>query len=358
MISYLQRYLARSILTWIALMMMLLLSIELFFSLIQEAKQLGTGHYGLAEVFSVLILSIPGRVYQMFPLSALVGTLMGLSVLASHSELVAMRAAGLSIVKMLRMVLKIGLLLSVLLSILGEWGAPWCDHMAESIRAYALSGGQAVQTHDGLWLREGEQFVHIHRIIAPDQLEGVTLYQGDAHQHLEEALSAEAALYKPEQGGWILKNVRQTNFKEVKKLILSQHSEMQWRVDLNPTLLKISTIQSLDQLSATQLWHTIQFREKNGLSVAAYELSFWQKLMKPLATLMMMALGIPFVLGPLRQASQGLRLLTGIFLGFVFYTLNASLGPFMLVYHWPAGLGAVLPLLLFGGLAVWLFKRF
>lgn len=354
----LQGYIGRTVFLWTMLMMLLLLSIELFFSMVQEAKQLGVGDYDISTLFMVLALSIPGRIYQMFPFSALVGTLMGLSQLAAHSELVAMRASGMSIRQLLLMVLKTGAVLSILLGVLGEWGAPWCDRLGESMRAYALTEGKLVKTEDGIWLREGDNFIHIDRIVNDRELEGVRIYRWDSEDKLSEMIQAGWAFYDSDLGYWHLKKGQKMALEGMQKRPILIFDELIWQADFSPTVLKISTAESLEKLSMSELWQSIQFRKNNELSAQAYELSFWQKCLKPFSVILMMLLGIPFILGPLRQVSQGIRLLTGIFLGFGFYILNASLGPFMLLHHFAPWLGAVLPLVLCGGFGILCFNRF
>ncbi|MFX8926233.1 LptF/LptG family permease, partial [Acinetobacter baumannii] len=74
----------------------------------------------------------------------------------------------------------------------------------------------------------------------------------------------------------------------------------------------------------------------------------WHRIIQPFASLVMMLLALPFIFGPLRQTSNSIRLVIGLVIGFCFYYANQFFGPIVLLFHWPALLGALLPSLLFG----------
>ncbi|SVB18436.1 uncharacterized protein METZ01_LOCUS171290, partial [marine metagenome] len=80
-------HVGRTILQHTLIVMGVLVGIFLFLTFIDQLSDLGTGTYGLLAVLRFVVLSTPGIVYQIFPMAALVGTILGLSVLARHSEL-------------------------------------------------------------------------------------------------------------------------------------------------------------------------------------------------------------------------------------------------------------------------------
>lgn len=352
--QYLQKNIFGAVVRVIGLILLLLVSLDLFFSLVNEMRQVGVGHYSLNDALVVLLLSIPSRMVQMFPMSALIGTLMGLGVLASNSELIAMRAAGVSIWQIVRMVLKLGMLLAILIFLLGEFIAPIFERLAQNHKAFALSGGQALKTEQGVWMRDGNDFIHIHNMNISGRLEEIVRYRFDDALRLQETSFAKAAEYRDKQ--WMMQDVQTTIFHQHFVETRSAPIEV-WKSDINPEVLRVSGVKYLDQLSLRGLWHTIQFRRANDLEVGLYQLALWDKLLRPLGILVMMFLGIPFILGPLRQASTGLRLIAGILLGFSFHTLSASLGPFLVLYSWPAWCGAFFPIVLFLTFGAWLLRR-
>ena len=95
----LQRYIAKTILASTMMVLFVLLGLYTFMDFINELDDLGKGNYQLMDVARYMALSMPKRIYELLPVAALLGSVLGLDNLASQSELVAMRAAGVSIQK-------------------------------------------------------------------------------------------------------------------------------------------------------------------------------------------------------------------------------------------------------------------
>lgn len=347
-------YIGTTITKLILLVVLLELGIDFIFSLVNELRYVGTNDYSLLQAFSYLILTTPERVYLMFPISALIGTLMGLGVLASHSELVVMRAVGMSIGDIILAVLKTAFVLALIAWCFGELVAPEAEQLAQNQKSYALSGGQAMNTKSGTWLKDGNSFVYIRTTMVGGHLEGITRYQFDKDLKLLKSSYAEYADYKNKE--WVLSHIRQTSFVEGKPKVESISQEI-WHSAVNPEMLGVVGVKALEKLTMNGLLQTISYRENNGLDSARYKLAFWEKVFQPFAVLIMMFLAIPFVFGPLRETSLGLKMLSGIMFGFIFYILNKLIGPMAVVFHWPAILGAIIPSFLFFLLGLWLLRR-
>lgn len=347
-------YLINTLLASIALVMLLLVGLDLVFSLVNEVRDIGTGDYSFWHAALFLIMNMPQKIYQMFPMSALIGTLLGLGVLASNSELVVMQAAGISIHKITRTIVVIALGLGVMVWVLGEAVAPNLDRMANDMKASALSGGQTIKTSNGTWMRDGDDFVHVRKMYVGGHLEGVTRYLFDDNLELKKAIYASYGDYIHDH--WVLKDIKVTEFNPEG---ITRHSdeESRWDSVLSPNILSVAGEKYLDKLSMIGLRHTIEYRKVNGLDAKPFELAFWEKIVQPFSIAVMMFLAVPFVFGPLRSATMGLRLLTGILVGFSFHTFNEMFGHLALVYHIPPILGATLPTLVFMSLGFYLMRR-
>ncbi|HRE33027.1 MAG TPA: LPS export ABC transporter permease LptG, partial [Candidatus Berkiella sp.] len=310
--------------------------------------------YTTQSAIAYILLSLPAQIAQAFPMSALVGTLLGLGLLASRSELIVMRSVGWSIGDIIWAVMKLALVLVFFVWMLGEWVAPMTDNIAHHQKATALSQGQALATTQGTWLRDGYAFVHIQSIEDSHHLTGVTRYEFNEQQQLQKASFAKTAEY--DHHHWVLHDIQETIFGEAN--LTKAHIEKQdWNSNIKPEIFTIVGVKDLDELSITGLWKTIRYRQANHLDAKPYLLAFWQKMMRPFATVVMMFLAIPFIFGPLRSATMGLRMLVGVMIGFVFFTINQLFGPLTLVYSLPPILGASLPTLLFLGGGLYLLKR-
>ena len=347
-------YLWKSILVAIFLVLTLFIGLEFIFSLVNELRYVCTGTYSTIDAFVFILLSMPQHIAQLFPMATLVGTLMGLGMLASKSELIILRASGMSLGDIIAAVLKLAFILAMLVWLMGEWISPMAEKMAHSNKALSLSHGQALRTNNGTWMRDANNFIHIQSMTTDGHLEGITLYQFDKDMQLVKASFAQNADY--DQHHWVLHEIQETIFEEG-KTSRQNLDEQVWNSNLSPQVLSQVSIKDLDDLSLMGLWHTIKYRQKNHLEAKPYELAFWQKIVRPLATLVMMFLAIPFVFGPLRSSTMGLRMLVGVLVGFVFYTFNQLFGPLTLVYQIPPIIGAFLPTVMFLLLGLFFLKR-
>lgn len=350
----LDKYIAKEITERVFIVALALLGFDLFFTLVHELKVIGQGSYTLGAAFGYLALTIPNRLYLMFPWAALIGALLGLGALASHSELVIMRVSGISVARITIAVLKAALWLMLIVVGLGEGIAPTTERLAQERRTLALSGGQALETADGLWVRHGAEFIHIDAVRAAGELLGITRYQFNAQQQLQEALYAKRAILGSR--GWELQEVQGTRFQENKTEIFSEKTLVLPQL-FNPEILETARIKHPERLSIFTLWRTIRQRSQNELNIETYELAFWSKLFQPLVVLMMVWLAVPFVFGPLRSVSMGFKMVTGILVAFTFHTVNNVFAPLTVVYQLPPVLAVLLPIVVFSGIGAYLLRR-
>ncbi len=348
------RYVWKTLLGTILLSMFLVFGIDLIFSFVSEVRYLGKGDYTFWHMIIFNLLSMPQTIYQMFPMASLVGTLMGLGVLASHSELIVIRAAGISINQIMGMVIKLSFILAFFAWCLGEWVAPTTDKIAQNQKAVVLSGGQTLKTEHGVWLRDNNKFINIRSVDVGGHLEGIISYEFDKDFSLQKASKASYADYIGDH--WVLYDVKVTTFLE-DKLQTQHYPQMDWQSTIDPNILRILGTKYLDELSLVGLWKTLQYRKKNELDYRPYQLALWQKIVQPFAIMVMMFLAIPFVFGPLRSSTQGLKLVIGMVVGFLFHTVNDLFGPLTLVYQLHPIIGACLPTLVFFGLGCYALKR-
>lgn len=351
--DYLTWYLGKVILSMIVLTLVLVLGIEWIFDLVNELKQVGVGDYSLPQALFFLLLNSPAKLYDFFPLCALIGTIMGLGVLAGHGELTAMRAAGHSIGNIAFKIMKSAFVITLLVTLLGEYYIPSWQNTAQKQKAYALSKGQALQTEKGAWLRDGKDFVHIDKI-EKNKLTGVTRYQFDDKMQLHTTVFAKEADFQ--QNHWVLKDIQETQIND-EQITKKNIDTQDWHSHIQPTVIQIVGNKGADKLSFQELSQTIAYRQSSGLAVSQFKLIWWQKLTQPLASMLMIFLAIPFVFGPLRSSSLGVKMVVGISLGFVFFSFNKALGPIAIVYNWPAWLAVFTPSVLFSLLAAWVMKK-
>lgn len=348
-----RNYIGSNVLYSMLLASLVLIGLEILINFIGELDDIGNGDYTVWQALIYVLLETPRCVYSLFPMAALIGVLMGLSLLASHSELIVMRTAGVSIARISATVLQVALVIVLFITAIGEIAGPWLKHIADTRKAITTSGGQAVKTVHGTWIRDGQSYIHIEAILPNAQLQGVTRYVFNSEHRLLSVTYAKNAYYQHHH--WHLQDVEQSTI-HPSSVTTQRLPETDLTISLNPRLLRISQIQP-DEMTLPQLRSYVKYREQNGLRASHYNLAFWQRLLQPLATTLMIFLAIPFVFGPLRSATMGLRFIAGICLGFTFYLLNQFFGPMSVVYQFPPALAASIPTFVIGIVALLLMRR-
>lgn len=314
-------YLGKTMITFTAVAACLLLGIELLFSVVNEFRVLGTGDYNTLNMLVYLLLTAPQKIVKLFPLSVLLGTLIGLGSLASHSELIVMRTQGLSILNIIGILMKTGVVLVAFMWGIGEIAVPFLEQKANQLKAVAMSGGQALETKQGIWMRDGQSFVHVDNISLDGRLDGITRYEFDSNLHCTKISYALYGYYKDHH--WMLYKVQESLLDEnTPRISHATFESQQWNSVLSPKILKVVSAKSLEKLSLVGLWNTLKYRKTNHLETRVVELIFWGKVVQPLVTLVMILLAVPCVFGPLRNSTMGLRLLTGLSVGFSFYIVT------------------------------------
>lgn len=331
-----------------------LLSVDLFFYFVNELRFVGHGDYTLLSALAFIALTIPRKIYVIFPWAGLLGALLALGSLAKSSELIAMRSAAFSIRKIVLAVLKVGAIITLVMFIFGEVLAPKSENLAQQKKTTALSRGQAIQTEFGTWIRHGADFIHIGQVNTPNSLQDVTKYNFDEKLELNSAYHAESA--EKQEDGWNLENIQGTQFINEATNVIKKSEE---KIDelLDSEILEASSVKHLERLTLTNLWHVIKMRSKQELNSTEYQHAFWSKVMQPLAGLVMIFLAIPFAFGSLRSASLGFKFLIGIILGFSFHTVNLIFGPLTEIIKMPPVLAAMIPTTIFLCLGVYLLSR-
>ena len=348
----LDRYIGIHVLLAILSVLGIIVGLALLFAFIDELGDV-EGDYGLMQVACYVLLTTPSRVHEMLPMAALIGCLIGLGTLASNSELTIMRAAGVSLGRIVLAVMKPMLVLMLAGILIGEYLAPWSEDVAQAGRASAQGAGEAQSSKRGLWHRQGSEFVHINAVQPGGRLLGVTRYQFDEERRLLSASFARRASFEDEY--WQLRDVSTTHFRGDHTEVV-QTEEERWDVRLTPQLLGTVVLEP-DALSITGLWRYIHYLGEQGLNNGRYWLAFWTKVLQPVVTVALVLLAISFIFGPLRSVTLGQRIFTGVIVGFVFRILQDLLGPASQVFGFSPLLAVLVPAAICALAGAWLLRR-
>jgi len=330
----------------------IIVGLALLFAFIDELGDV-EGSYGLGDVLQYVLLTSPRRLYEMLPMAALIGCLIGLGTLASSSELTIMRAAGVSLGRIVLAVMKPMLVLLVAGILIGEYVAPWSEDLAQARRSLAQGAGEAQSSKRGLWHRQENEFVHVNAVQPGGVLVGVTRYRFDEERRLLSSSFARRASYQGDY--WQLQNISTTHFRGDHTEVL-RAAEERWDVQLTPQLLG-TVVMEPESLSITGLWRYIHYLGEQGLNNGRYWLAFWNKVLQPAVTVALVLLAISFIFGPLRSVTLGQRIFTGVVVGFVFRIIQDLLGPASQVFGFSPLLAVVLPAAVCALIGVWLLRR-
>jgi lipopolysaccharide export system permease protein len=347
-------YLGRTILHHTSVALGVLLGLFTFVNFIDQLGDLGVGNYNLLEIVKFVMLSIPYTLYELFPMGALLGTILALNALAVDSELVVLRAAGYSLMQLTASVLKVGLLMVAFAFTVGEVVSPTTETMAKNGRASAMQRNVSQQTEYGLWMRDTTTYVNIEEILPDLTLLGIRIFEFDRDARLRSLVYANSGRYVGDD--WRLAEVRQTVIDSEGVATARKLPSATWETSVSPQIMSVFLIDP-EQMSVWQLRRYIQHLRRNDQVTSNYELAFWTKVVLPLSIGVMISLAIPFVFGSLRSGTTGRNLFIGIMLGLGFYAANKSLGYVVLAYDIVPFIGAVIPLVMFLVVAVILYRR-
>jgi lipopolysaccharide export system permease protein len=353
MLSIVDIYIGRIILSTSALSLSVLLALSGMFRFIDQLRSIDRGDFTILTAAIFSLCSIPGDVMLFFPMAALIGALIGLGMLASNSELVVMQAAGMSRFNIIMSVMKTSVLMMLLVMAIGEWGAPASEKFARELKTKAISGGNLFAAQQGVWAKDGDDFVNIRRVSDSGELKDVTIYEFSPELVLQAIVNAKSGVFSG--GVWQLEQVSRLHFRDDK---VEQHRwpQQRWRSSLTPDKLGVVSVKP-ELLSLHGLSSYLDYLQSNQQESSRYQLAFWRKATQPLTIVAMMLMALSFIFGPLRSVTMAARVLMGILTGFGFYLANEVFGPVALVYQLPPWLGAVLPSLLFISVASYLMQK-
>ncbi|WP_303292048.1 LPS export ABC transporter permease LptG [Marinobacter sp. SS5-14b] len=309
------------------LVMVVVLSLDVIFAFIAELEDTRNDYQTLQALWYVA-LTLPRRIYDYLPLGAFMGCLVGLGTMASSSELTVIRAAGVSLKRIVWSAMKPALVVVLLGVAIGEYVAPSTERIAQSNKAVALGAGKNVAAAHGVWHREGNTFMHLNAVQPNGVLVGVSLFEFDEERQLTQSSFSERAEFNGDH--WILENVVATQM-EGERTVREEHASLRWNTGLSPEVLSVLIVKP-ENLSMSGLYTYARYLGEQGLTAAPYWLAFWKKALMPLGTAVMVLVAISFVFGPLRSVTMGFRVFTGLLVGLLFKYMQDLLGPMSMVY--------------------------
>ena len=353
-VRVLSRYIIKEILKGSLVAIVVLWILMSLFTLTDELRDITTGGYELKHVFAYLGLMAPLYIYELIPSAALLGSLFVLGDLGNNREIIAMRAAGVSIADILKAVLLAGTILAAIAFAIGEFVAPEAERRARVMKDSLNNSDLMMTALSGLWFRDGKRFVNVRQVVENGSVRDVTLYEYDDKQQLQIVKHAKKALYM-ENKKWVLQDIRQTEITP-KQTFAKKIDAEHWTSKIDPKLVNIVAIKP-DSMALTDLSNYIDFLKENNQKSQKYELAFWGRVINPLITFVMLLVSAPFVIGIKKGVGVGARMMIGVLIGMGFNIIDKMTGQLSLAYDLNPMMMAALPSMVMLVAAVFAISR-
>jgi lipopolysaccharide export system permease protein len=320
-VNILDRYLYRTVLVYTAMAMAVLLTLGALFLFISQQSDIGVGSYSAGDAFLYTMLNLPQQAFELLPIGAMIGALMGLGNLASASELVVTRASGVSVWRIAWPVGLAGLTLALIMYGLGEYAAPPLAQFAKREKTTNKLADVSFAGTSSAWVKDGNLILRVQTGEVDQAFGGVWLFQLDGPTRLR-SIQRAARISVADPGRWSLHNVETSRFGD-DRVTADTVGETTMRSTVNPDFLGLAATDP-DLLTLRGLASYIDHLRRNSLDTASYEIGYWSRIARLFAVIVVTLLALPFVFGPLRTTGAGTRTVIGVLLGVVFFLISGT----------------------------------
>ena len=364
-----RRLIYGEVLAAIALVTLGFLALFSFFDLIDELQYLGrnSGINGVDNIYQIkhallyVALLIPNHVYELLPISVLIGTIFVMARLAQSSEYTILRTSGLGPWRALKLLLGLGALFVVLSFAVGDYVAPASERAAQLLKARYLNKITVGQT--GAWLKEKQAssnyVVNVKELSPRNEMRGVQIFEFDNKGLILSTTQAPVATFAHNM--WLLQHAARAEFQvhagatgagaagsgeadaKVTRTVLDRY---EWPTELSAEMVSVSLLKP-DRMATLDLFNYIRHLDANGQSAQRYEIEFWKKVFYPLSCLVMVMLALPFAYLHFRSGGIAAYVFAGVMIGISFFLLNNVFGYIGNLRNWQPWLAAATPGLLY-----------
>ncbi len=351
----LRRLLHREIVTSVAFVAAAFLSLFYFIDFVDELNDSGKPGFTLWRAALLAALEMPGHLYELLPISVLIGTIYALSRMAQSSEFTILRTAGLGPGRALGLLAMLGLAFAALTMLVGDYLAPWAERQVAMIQA---QGKAPDASGPGAWLKErvdsggpGERIVAIHiaRARGPGELHGIRIFEHDAQARLVQRTQAATGRVDA-RGLWTLQDVVRDRWPPAgdgsQPVSQQRLATLEWRSSLSADVVAAAVLPP-KTMTTVDLWRYSAHLSRQAQDAQRYAIQFWKKALYPLACVVMVALALPFAYLHARAGGVSLKVFGGIMLGISFVLLNNVAGHLGVLRDWTPWVAAATPALLY-----------
>lgn len=327
------------------------------FSLLEFVEQLhdvGTGQYHVSDALVYVLLTVPERLLELMPVSMLLATLFALGSLASHNELTAMRATGMSPRRIVGSVFRLAAPVLLTLYLAAEFVIPRAQQLAQSVRLSSLSPASvSYRSDNGFWANGERQYLNVRGFAHGNVPSDIYVYTFAADGKLASLIHADSAEVRPD-GSWLLTGVLIKRFTDTGSET-ERETAFSWQSFLRPRQVPLLILPP-ESMPPAALYQYVSDLERRHQPAARYAQTLWAKIAIPLAMAAMIMIGVPFVFGPLRTHGTGQRIMVGAMIGIVFSLVQQIASYLGLLLDLSPALTATLPSLAVMAVALHLIR--
>lgn len=344
------------------------LSLFFFFDLVEELQSLGhpaAAGYGIVHALTYVTLMIPSHLYELLPITVLIGTIFVMARLAQSSEYTILRTSGLGPWRALKTLLLLGLGFVLLTFAIGDYISPLADRTGQLLKARYQGHITVGQT--GAWLKEKQGYaqyaVNVNALASDGSMRGVRIFEFDNQGFLVSMAQAEAASFEADES-WRLSRVDRTEFPargaDSARIDRTRIESFRWPNQISAEMVSAALLKP-DRMSTIDLFKYIRHLDANEQTAQRYEIEFWRKVFYPLSCLVMVVLALPFAYLHFRSGGIATYVFGGVMAGISFFLLNNVFGHIGNLQNWQPWLTAALPGMLYSLLSLtafgWLVLR-
>ena len=330
-----------------------------FFDVVDQLQSIGRPNalgYQMPQAFMYVALMVPSHLYELLPITVLIGTIFVMARFAQSSEFTILRTSGLSPWRALHTLLLAGVVFVIVTFVIGDYISPWADRTAELLKARFQGNITVGQT--GAWLKEKQRYgqfaANVTAINSDGDMRGVRIYEFDNKGLLVSMTRAEAARFGSDDS-WVLEQADRTEFTtqgaDNFRIDRSKIATYRWPTQISSEMVSAAVLKP-ERMSTIDLFEYIRHLDANGQTSQRYEIEFWKKVFYPLSCLVMVVLALPFAYLHFRSEGISAYVFGGVLAGISFFFLNNVFGYIGELQHWQPWLTAALPGMIYAMLSL------
>jgi lipopolysaccharide export system permease protein len=321
------RYILRGFLRAVLGVFAAIALVILLFTGVENLRRFGDTTADLGAIVRVTLLQAPEVLYQVFPLVLMLASLVTFLRFARTSELVVMRASGISALQLIAVPVLAAVGLGILfVAVVNPFVAASIKRGLSVEDDFRTSGSSLLSfSPEGVWLRQadpdGQTVIQAARTNADGTiLTRVLMHRFDEDGTLYARLEAPAARLTP--GAWLLENAAEWRLDADGRF---DRVALDGRLSLPTTLTSDEILESFAPPETVGFWDLGRFiaqMEESGFSGQRHRLFLQSELAKPTLYAAMVLIGAAFALRPTRFGQTGVMILLAVLAGFALYFLK------------------------------------